>query len=781
MGGRRLVRMDPPHFRKNSNYPISSTIAFLDCFSGRAIRNRGEQIPTKLFDPDRLSAYNAGMSSMIQGSTKQPLKPDTPVQFVKGIGPKRAEKLIAEGIRTLSDILDYPPFRYEDRTRFQPIRSLTDGDWALIRAEVCSSNDQVSSRRGMSIVTVLVRDSAGAIPLKFFNQPYLKNVYHTGMQLVIYGQVKRDTFAGGSLAILNPECEILDDDASESIHSGRIVPIYRKLGAMKTRTLRQILFRAVFSLPPEMDDPIPSEIRKQLHLLPRAETIRRIHFPEISAKSAEERDREMDALNLGLSPAHKRMVFEEFFQLQVGIQWVREGRIHLSKSHRYALGENVRLAIRRILPFHPTFSQKRVLKEIAEDMRSVRPMNRLLQGDVGSGKTIVAAQAAIIAAENGYQTALMAPTEILAEQHYLYFKRLMSPLGYGVDLLTGSLKTRQKKEVLVRLQSGESRIAIGTHALIQEGVQFKSLALAIVDEQHRFGVIQRGILRKKGGHPDVLVMTATPIPRSLSLTLYGDLDVSVIDEMPPGRKPIETLWYKETERHKAYQDMLRAVSAGHQVYVVYPLVEESEKTDLLDATSMATKLQSEIFPQFKVGLLHGKMKSAEKEEVMRAFASGEINILVSTTVIEVGVDVPNASLMVVEHAERFGLAQLHQLRGRVGRGKAQSRCILIGNAKGSEDARRRLEILCETNDGFRIAEVDLELRGPGEFIGTRQSGIPAFLYANLVRDRKALELAKVEAERFIAKLRQNPAPDVKKAAALIRERWQGRYGLAMVG
>lgn len=594
----------------------------------------------------------------------RPLMLETPIQFVKGIGPKRAEKFAAEGVHILSDLLDHPPFRYEDRTRFKPIRSLVDGEWALIRAEVCTADDGISSRRGMSIVTVLVRDNGGAVPLKFFNQPYLRNVFRPGMKLVSYGQVRRDSYAGGSLSILNPECEILADEKGDSVHSGRVVPIYRKFAGLKTRLLRQIMFRAVISLPADMPDPIPAYLRRQLRLPARAETLRRIHFPELQGAAIEDRNRELEALNLGLSPAHKRMVFEELFQLQVGIQWVREGRIHLLKSHRFELGDRERRAIKRILPFHPTAAQKRVLKEIADDMRSSRPMNRLLQGDVGSGKTIVAAQAAVIAAENGYQTALMAPTEILAEQHHLYLKRLLAPLGYTIDLLTGSLKTRRKKEILGRLASGETRIAVGTHALIQEGVEFKSLALAVVDEQHRFGVVQRSILRRKGGQPDVLVMTATPIPRSLSLTLYGDLEVSVIDEMPPGRKPIETVLYQESERHKAYKDMLLAVSAGHQVYVVYPLVEESEKTDLRAATEMAEHLQQEVFPQFRIGLLHGRMKSEEKEEVMAAFAAGTIHVLVSTTVIEVGVDVSNASL----------LAKADRSRLRCGSKEAEGMC-----------------------------------------------------------------------------------------------------------
>jgi len=408
-------------------------------------------------------------------------------------------------------------------------------------------------------------------------------------------------------------------------------------------------------------------------------------------------------------------------------------------------------------------------------------MSRLLQGDVGSGKTIVAAQAAIIAVENGYQVAIMAPTEILAEQHYFYFRRLLAPLEYRIGLLKGSLRAREKRETLERIRTGESQVSIGTHALIQEGVQFRNLAFVIIDEQHRFGVMQRNVLKEKGNDPDMLVMTATPIPRSLALTLYGDLDQSVIDQMPPGRRPIDTWWVEEKDRRRVYEEMRKTAAARRQVYVVYPLVEESEKSDLRAATEMARHLQEQVFPGLRIGLLHGRMKSADKERVMAAFAAGEVQILVSTTVIEVGVDVANATLMVIEHAERFGLAQLHQLRGRVGRGAAQSRCILVANARGSPEARRRMDILCESNDGFRIAEVDLEVRGPGEIIGTRQSGLPVFKYANLVRDRKALEVARAEADRFVKRLKAQPDPECRQIASLIQQEWKDRYGLALVG
>lgn len=699
--------------------------------------------------------------------------------------------MAAHGIHTVNDLVGYLPFRYEDRSRFLPIGSLREGETVLVRGvirSVSAVNDYRGDRgyrahrRGLSVFEMLVSDKSGAIRVKFFNQSYLQRTLKPGTPLAIYGEVRKDAYAGGALAFMNPECEILDDESDRvSLHSGRVVPIYRKLGDLRTRTLRQIMFSALSSLPGEIPDSVPGSLEKRLHLTPRGDALRQLHFPTLCGATLQERQKELELLNAGASPAHKRLIFDELFQLQVGLRMVRQSMVRQTKERRFQLGDNVRGAIKKILPFHPTEAQKRVLKEIADDICSPPPMSRLLQGDVGSGKTIVAAQAAIIAVENGCQAAVMAPTEILAEQHFFYFRRLLSPLGYEIDLLKGSLSSKEKRRIHERIASGETRIAIGTHALVQEGVAFRNLALVIIDEQHRFGVVQRNLLREKGGRPDVLVMTATPIPRSLALTFYGDLDVSVIDELPPGRRPIETLWREEGERREAFEAIRRAAAAGRQAYVVYPLVEESAKSDLRAATDMAEHLRSEVFPNLRVGLLHGRMKAQEKESTMAAFAAGEISVLVATTVIEVGVDVPNATVMVIEHAERFGLAQLHQLRGRVGRGAVQSHCILIGKAGTSPESRRRLEIMCETNDGFRIAEVDLELRGPGEMIGTRQSGIPAFRYANLIRDRRALEVACAEADRFLQRLRDQPDPECRRAALMIRTRWKDHFGVALSG
>ncbi len=701
---------------------------------------------------------------------------DTPIQLLKGIGPKRAEILAANGIGVIGDLLAYIPFRYEDRSRYQSIRLLQEDQWALIRGEVLRVGGFSARRRGLSVFEMLVGDASGSIRVKFFNQPYLRSVYTKGTRLILYGQVKKDAYARGSLALMNPECEIFQDAHSASpLHSGRVTPIYRRLGNLGTRSLRRIMYGIINELPEDIPDSLPPYLVRQLRFLQKPDAIRQIHFPDLRERTAEARENKMRLLNAGNSPAHKRLIFEEFFELQAAVLMARASRMRRIKDRKYHLGENIRTAIKKILPFHPTEAQKQALKEIADDICSCRPMRRLLQGDVGSGKTIVAAQAAVIAVENGGQVAVMAPTEILAEQHCFYFKRILSPMRYRIDLLKGGMPAKQKREVHESLRDGRTQIAIGTHALVQEAVNFKNLALAIIDEQHRFGVVQRNILMGKGHYPDVLVMTATPIPRSLALTLYGDLDVSVIRQMPPGRKPIQTLRYEGKDRPKALAAMAKAVAGGRQVYVVYPLVVESEKSDLRAATEMAEYLGKEVFRDFRIGLLHGRMKSADKEETMLAFAAGAIHILVATTVIEVGVDVANATLMVIENAERFGLAQLHQLRGRVGRGSGQSTCILIGDVNNNPEALRRLEIMCETNDGFRIAEEDLELRGPGEVIGTRQSGIPAFKYADLLRDRRALDAARLEAHRFLKRLGAQPDEECRRTARYIRQKLD--YGL----
>jgi ATP-dependent DNA helicase RecG len=569
---------------------------------------------------------------------------------------------------------------------------------------------------------------------------------------------------------LEEDEEAVDDPAMAAIHVGRRVPVYRKLGEFRSKRLREIMHAVLMGMEDEaITETLPDDLRGRQQLIGRAEAIRRIHFPAEDAPLAEyERAR---------SPAHLRLIFEEFFWVALALAIRRGERIKEPKGACIEISPRVRAAIDAVLPFTLTSAQERVIARIFDDMQSDAPMNRLLQGDVGSGKTIVALQAMLAAMENGYQSALMVPTEILAEQHARNVKRLLAQTSYRVELLTGSLRATEKRRLHKDIAAGEVHALIGTHALIQEAVAFHKLGLVVIDEQHRFGVLQRAELRTRGFNPDVLVMTATPIPRSLAMTAYGDLDVSVIDELPPGRTPIKTVVVGEDQRAGVYKGVEREVRAGRQVYVVYPLIEESEKMDLKDATRMYEQLRDRVFPTFAVGLLHGKMKASEKDEVMRRFVSGEIQILVATTVVEVGVDVPNASVMVIEHAERFGLSQLHQLRGRVGRGAEQSFCVLLASEKRTSVARERLGIMEETSDGFRIAEKDLELRGPGEVMGTRQSGLPTFRVGNLVRDVLILEEARREADYYLTARGRT-----RETSRLVeRVRADARFGLAAVG
>ncbi|HYP53244.1 MAG TPA: ATP-dependent DNA helicase RecG, partial [Pyrinomonadaceae bacterium] len=560
------------------------------------------------------------------------------------------------------------------------------------------------------------------------------------------------------------------DPALAAIHVGRRVPVYRKLGEFRTKRLREIMHAVLACLDDEaFEETLPADLIARQQLIGRADALRRIHFPSDDAPLAE--------YESSRSPAHVRLIFEEFFWVALAIAIRRGERVKEPKGEVIEITDHVRERMFSVLPFRLTAAQERALTRILEDMQSDTPMNRLLQGDVGSGKTAVALLAMLASIENGYQAALMVPTEILAEQHARNLKRLLAPTSHRVELLTGSLRAAEKRKLHAAIADGEVQCCIGTHALIQEAVSFDKLGLVVIDEQHRFGVLQRAALRERGFNPDVLVMTATPIPRSLAMTVYGDLDVSVIDELPPGRTPVKTVVVGEDQRAGVYKGVEREVRLGRQAYIVYPLVEESEKMDLKDATRMYEHLRDRVFPHFSIGLVHGKMKPAEKDEVMRRFVSGETQILVATTVVEVGVDVPNASVMVVEHAERFGLSQLHQLRGRVGRGADQSFCVLLTADKQTAVARERLGIMEETSDGFRIAEKDLEIRGPGEVMGTRQSGIPTFRVGNIVRDIQILEEARREAEHYLTARRRT-----RETSRLIdRVRADTRFGLAAVG
>ncbi|HKO96720.1 MAG TPA: ATP-dependent DNA helicase RecG [Pyrinomonadaceae bacterium] len=741
------------------------------------------------------------------------------------LGPTLSHKLalsLANHFRqkesTVEDLISYLPMRYEDRSHPARISELSEGMEASLELEVkIAGGYQVRSKRSYGGSKLFIFEVSATDPQRS-GRPvmvwwfvsgahaheivdYYKKRLSQGARFMTFGKWewdgRRATFAlqlhkpadelemlpfpqaRADAASTSPEPEQdeegLDEEDSNDpelalIHTGRRVPIYRKLGQFNSKRIREIIHAALSLLPDaSIPETLPADLRLRQKLISKSEAIRAIHFPPENTK--------LVLYEQARSPAHVRLIFEDFFWVALGVALKRGKRTKETKASSIQIDRPMKLRIASVLPFKITNAQRRVVKDIFKDLQSSAPMNRLLQGDVGSGKTIVAVIAMLATMECGYQTALMAPTEILAEQHGRNIKKLLAKSPYRIELLTGSLRGADKRKLHVELASGEIHAVVGTHALIQESVSFKNLGLAVIDEQHRFGVMQRAELRARGLNPDVLVMTATPIPRSLTMTIYGDLDVSVIDEMPPGRTPVETRIFGEEQRTEVKALIDREVRAGRQVYVVYPLVEGSEKMDLKDATQRYEYLRDKVFPKFTVGLVHGKMKAAEKEEAMRRFVAGETKILVSTTVIEVGVDVPNASLMIVEHAERFGLSQLHQLRGRVGRGAEKSYCILLTTDKKTSVAKERLGIMAKTNDGFVIAEKDLELRGPGELLGTKQSGLPEFRVGNIVRDQRVLEVARKEADFYLNKTEKHP----ETAAMIKRIKSDPRFGLAAIG
>jgi ATP-dependent DNA helicase RecG len=683
----------------------------------------------------------------------------------------------SKGLETVEDLLHYFPFRYEDRSNLKPIAQLAPGEMATVIAEVRSAKVSGFRRRNLGLFEAEFTDASRALLLgKWFHGAYLADRLTPGTRVALFGKIEFDSYRG-ELQMMHPETEFLggeDDDGDSALHVGRIVPIYEAAGKVNTRVLRTLIHR-ILQLIPTLEDRLPEAIRTRLRFPSRTEAVRDAHFPAPGTP--------IRILNDFRSAAQFRLIFEEFFWLECGLE-IKRQRARAMPGIEFALTDRVREQIKKLLPFKPTNAQKRVLKEIAEDMSHPSPMNRLLQGDVGSGKTIVAAEAAVIALENGYQVALLAPTEILAAQHLFSLSPLLQKLGYPVALLTGSSTAREKQKLKEMLRMGLVRVAIGTHALLEKDVEFAKLGLVIIDEQHRFGVMQRLELVRKGVTPDVLVMTATPIPRTLAMTLYGDLDVSVIDELPPGRKKIVTKHFTADQIEMAYSALRREIDAGRQAYVVYPVIEESEaqasvfQKGLKAAQQMYEHLSREVFPDVSVGLLHGRLGSGEKEAAMEAFKSGRTKILVSTTVIEVGVDVANATMMVIEQAERFGLSQLHQLRGRVGRGAEQSYCMLV-TEKMNDTAKERIRTLVDSQDGFAIAEMDLKLRGPGEFFGTKQSGLPSLKMANILRDPDILAEARYEARAFV----EHPPSHEAFVAAIdyIKNHWQRRYGLVQVG
>jgi len=697
------------------------------------------------------------------------------VKYLKGVGPQRAATLEVRGFATVGDLLGYLPFRYEDRIRFTPIAEIIPGQIHTIFAEVAAGGGAtVRFRRGGSAVFhVSVRDGSGVLHARFFHGGYLEGRLKEGQKIVLHGKADRDPYRPGRIEMVNPQIELIgtgEGTSADSTEVGRIVPIYEAIGGISSRMLRRIIYGVLQNFDGDMPDPLPGEIRERYRFPARREALLYAHFPP--------KDENLELLNSFRSPAHMRLIFEEFFYYQLGLA-LRRLRDRRQPGIAMRVREDkIRTALKRILPFKPTAAQKRVLAEIANDLEQPYPMHRLLEGDVGSGKTIVAFEAATIAIENGYQVALMAPTEILAAQHFLSAKRVFAPAKYDVELIVGGLKSAEKQRAMRRIESGEARFIVGTHALIEDPVKFQKLGLVIVDEQHRFGVLQRKRLIDKGASAHLLVMTATPIPRTLALTLYGDLDISVIDELPPGRTPIETRWTSDQQLPGVWEFLRREIARGRQAYVLYPVIEES-KQELKAATAEYERLAKTVFPKSRVGLLHGRLKNEEKEGVMEKFRRNELQILVATTVIEVGVDVPNATVMVIEHAERFGLAQLHQLRGRIGRGKEKSHCILVAPKTITGEGRERIEAMVATSNGFEIAERDLKQRGPGEYFGTRQHGDAAFSLAQPLRDHELLTMARREAFA----LAEDPARANEVVACLetMNPAWQKRYHLASVG
>jgi ATP-dependent DNA helicase RecG len=700
----------------------------------------------------------------------------TGIQFIKGVGPKLSELLAKRDIRTVEDALFCLPIRYEDRRQLIPINQLKPGSTQVFHGTVVSA-ESTTTKGGRKVFEAIVQDDSGSIVLKWFhgNGVWMKRTWQIGRLGIFSGEISN---FGYQRELHHPDVEWLEKGAdvlsvmaADPVNFGCIVPVYPLTEGLHQKAMRRVMRQVVDTFLPNVDNVVPAAMLVKSGFLPLQESLGQVHLPPAEAP--------LHDLNEGRTPAHRSLAFDEFFFWELGLALKKQG-IALEEGIPFQVTHRYTKELAKLLPFQLTAAQRRVLSEIKNDMMAPHPMHRLVQGDVGSGKTVVALMAALVAVENGYQVAIMAPTEILAEQHWHTIHHWCEQLGISVVLLTSGMKGKAKKETMEQVADGRATIIIGTHAVIQDKVDFNRLGLGIVDEQHRFGVLQRSILKKKGANPDILVMTATPIPRTLAMTLFGDLSLSVIDELPPGRTPIETDVYYESHRKKVYDSIREEAGQGRQVYVIYPLVEESEKSDLKAAIQMAEHLQQDIFSGMRVGLLHGRMKPDEKEGVMHSFKDSKLDILVATTVIEVGIDVPNATLMVIEHAERFGLSQLHQLRGRVGRGSHSSRCVLLTSGKLSEDGEKRLRVMEATTDGFKIAEADLEIRGPGDFLGTRQSGMPDFRVASILRDGAILEQARTAAFDLLEQDLSLTTVDGKRIKDELIRRWGTRLELANI-
>ncbi|MCX7845821.1 MAG: ATP-dependent DNA helicase RecG [Dictyoglomaceae bacterium] len=653
---------------------------------------------------------------------------DKPIQYVKGVGPKRAKLLNKLDIKTLKDLIYYFPRDYDDRSKLKKISQLIPGKKVTLKVKILDYEESRTPYKGIPVLRAKVSDSSSYMYVVWYNQRFIKQNLPVGTEVLISGEVKKFL---RSFEIENPEYEILEKDKEEILHVGRIVPIYPLTQGLSQKVMRQLVYDVVSQYSIFIEDTLPEKIKQKYNLMDKPISILEKHFPTTF---------------LSMGSATKRLVFEELLFMQLTLAQ-KKREIEFLSAPAFNTESSLLKTFLEKLPFKLTPAQEKVWEEIKLDLSSGKPMHRLLQGDVGSGKTVIAAMAVLLAVENGYQSAFMVPTEILAEQHYTRLRPLFEPLGIRIGLLMGSLSKKEKLHILEELREGNLFLVVGTHALIQEEVKFKNLGLVVIDEQHKFGVIQRSNLWKKGENPHLLVMTATPIPRTLAITLYGELDVSIIDTLPPGRKPVSTYLYPSSKRKEVYSLVEKEILSGKQAYVVCPLIEESEKLEAESATKLYEKLKK-VFPIFNIGLIHGLVPKEERTKIMEDFREGKIQILVATTVIEVGIDVPNASVMVIEDAHRFGLSQLHQLRGRIGRGEASSVCFLIADLKG-EEAKKRLKVFVSTNDGFIIANKDLEIRGPGEFFGTRQHGLPDLRLTDLTRDLRILEIARKEAFKIL--------------------------------
>ena len=686
----------------------------------------------------------------------------SPVTDVKGVGPKLQKLLQTKGVETILDLFYFIPRKYEDRRTITTIADAVAGSMvSLIGCVMCSGLKWYGRKK---LFEVNIDDGTGILTAKWFkgNERYLRTLFTPGKKVLLTGEIRSWNF---SKEIIHPEFETLDEGDrpdGDNLNFGRIVPIYSETEGLSQKVIRRIIKEALNRYARHVINTLPESVRRMYRLYDLAESIREIHFPDGC--------QDIVAYNESRSNALRTLVFEEFFFFELAMALRRSTALQEPGIIFKQTGKLVE-AFHRSLGFKLTPAQIRVNDEIFADMASAYPMNRLLHGDVGCGKTVVAMSAMLRACENGYQCALMVPTEILAEQHLRQITAWAESLNIRTALLTGKLTPSEHRELYDMIAAGEIDIVIGTQALIQEGTSFKSLGLVVIDEQHRFGVMQRASLRQKGQNPDILFMTATPIPRTLAMTVYGDLYVSTIDSLPPGKQEIRTKLFYEKDRSRVYEIISKEVKKKNQVFIVYPLVEESEALDLKDATKMSEKLGADIFPEYRIGLMHGKMKSLEKDQIMRNFAEGKLDILVATTVVEVGIDIPRASLIVIEHAERFGLSQLHQLRGRVGRNDMPSFCILLAGGSKTETASKRLRIMESTNDGFKIAEEDLEIRGPGEFLGTKQSGLPDFRVGNIIRDGKILNDAMMAAFDIVKSDPGLQKPEHAGLQEIILRRW----------